>query len=153
MLNFAVPCPVAVIVVVEAVMEGALDPSTAGATATEYVTDEPTTDVTVTGVICVPLSRLAENRPKPISGKPFASMVAVICVTAARLMRPPPRDIGFVNGALLELLPTGLLALFTSADLTCSGDQFGCNCLINAADPATWGVAMLVPWKKAKQGD
>ena len=22
----------------------------------------------------------------------------------------------------------------------------------SAADPATWGVAMLVPWKKAKQG-
>ena len=83
---------------------------------------------------------------------PATLRVAVTCVTAPRSIRPPPRSIGFGSGVLLELDPTGRLAMFSSADFTCSGDQFGCNCLMRAADPATCGVAMLVPWKKAKQG-
>ena len=36
--------------------------------------------------------------------------------------------------------------------MICSGDQLGCSCINSAAEPATCGVAMLVPWKKAKQG-
>jgi hypothetical protein len=59
---------------------------------------------------------------------------------------------GLVSGLPVLKLFTGLCAELTSADLICSGDQFGCSCISNAAEPATWGVAMLVPWKNAKQG-
>src|SRR6266487_5676951 len=84
--------------------------------------------------------------------EPATSRVAVICVTTPRSIRPPPRSMGFESGVLLELDPTGRLAVFSSADFTWSGDHVGCSCLINAAAPATCGVAMLVPWKKAKHG-
>ena len=84
--------------------------------------------------------------------EPATSRVAVICVTTPRSIRPPPRSMGFESGVLLELDPTGRLAVFSSADFTWSGDHVGCSCLIRAAEPATCGVAMLVPWKKAKHG-
>src|ERR1700704_6134715 len=59
---------------------------------------------------------------------------------------------GFESGDPVELLPTGLLAVLTSADLICCGDQSGCSCFSRAAEPATCGVAIEVPWKNAKQG-
>src|SRR5215467_15039943 len=84
--------------------------------------------------------------------EPATLSVAVTCVTAPRSIRPPPRSIGFGSGVLLELDPTGLFAVFSNADFTCNGVHVGCSCLMSAAEPATCGVAMLVPWKKAKQG-
>src|SRR3989442_12866166 len=59
---------------------------------------------------------------------------------------------GSLIAAPLLKLFTGRCAELTRADLICSGDQLGCSCISSAADPATWGVAMLVPWKNAKQG-
>ena len=78
--------------------------------------------------------------------------MALTCEAAARSILPAPLFMGFESVLPLVELLTGRWAELTSADLTCSGDQLGCNCISSAADPATCGVAMLVPWKKAKQG-
>src|SRR6266568_6193153 len=82
----------------------------------------------------------------------LVSRVALTCEAAARSILPAPLTIGFSNGLPLVKLLTGRWAELTRADFTCSGDQPGWSCSSRAADPATWGVAMLVPWKKAKQG-
>ena len=71
---------------------------------------------------------------------------------AARSILPEPLTIGLLSPAPVEKLFTGRCAELTSADLICSGDQVGCSCIRRAAEPATCGVAMLVPWKNAKQG-
>lgn len=91
----------------------------------------------------------------PFPGAPVAGLVSRVAVTwdaAAKSILPAPRFIGLERGEPLEELLTGRWAEFTRADLTCSGDQSGCSCMRRAAEPATCGVAMLVPWKKAKQG-
>jgi hypothetical protein len=78
--------------------------------------------------------------------------VAVTWEAAARSILPPPLTIGFAREEPVLKLFTGRWAELTRADLICSGDQLGCSCISNAAEPATWGVAILVPWKNAKQG-
>src|SRR5438309_10107783 len=93
----------------------------------------------------------ARTDPKPKLVNLPVLIVAVSCDAAARSIRPAPLSIGFGRGVLFEELPTGLWAVLTRADLICSGDPLGCSCLRSAAAPATGGVAMRVPWKKAKQ--
>ena len=61
------------------------------------------------------------------------------------LIRPPPRAIG----PSPEVPVTVRSALFTRADLISSGPQLGWSALRSAAEPAVWGVAIEVPWKKA----
>src|SRR6266702_7289605 len=76
--------------------------------------------------------------PLPVvEGVGLVSRVALTCEAAARSILPAPLTIGFSNGLPLVKLLTGRWAEFTRADLTCSGDQVGCNCLNSAADPAT----------------
>ena len=76
----------------------------------------------------------------------------MILDAAARSILPPPLRIGLFSRLPEEKLLTGLCAEFTRADFTCAGDQPGWSCRRSAAEPATCGVAMLVPWKKAKHG-
>ena len=69
---------------------------------------------------------------------------AVTVVAAARFTIPPPRFCGFdVPSA------AGRAADVTSALFTMAGVQSGCSCSSSAAEPATWGVAMLVPENSA----
>src|SRR5213594_698217 len=80
-----------------------------------------------------------------------ASTVAGTKPALARLMRPPPRTMGFIKAAPVVKLLT-VAPVVTRADLICSGDHVGGSCFRIAAEPATWGVAMLVPEKKASPG-
>ncbi len=151
--------PVAPEAIVSEVTEGVmLGPAKAGTTETVYVTVEVVTDLTV----IVKLRGMPEDGSSPklklAWPSPFdccdglASRVAVTSDAAARSILPPPLLIGLDSEAPFVGLFTGLWAEFTRADLTCSGDQSGWSCMRSAAEPATWGVAMLVPWKKAKHG-
>ena len=45
------------------------------------------------------------------------------------------------------------VAVVISADLICAGVQLGWSCLSSAAEPATCGVAMLVPETCAEAGE
>src|SRR5713101_6666558 len=69
------------------------------------------------------------------------SSVAETLVAAARFRTPPPMFIGLVVRRL-----AAWVAVSTSALLIIAGVQSGCSCRNNADEPATCGVAMLVPW-------
>jgi len=73
------------------------------------------------------------------------SSTAAVDDAAARLMTPPPMFCGFVVRSRASRV-----AVPTSAPFTCAGVQSGCSCRSSADDPATCGVAMLVPWNMAK---
>src|SRR6266568_3838938 len=73
------------------------------------------------------------------------SRTALVVVAAARLITPPPMFIGLVVRRL-----AARVAVSTSALLTIAGVQSGCSCRNSADEPATCGVAMLVPWNIAK---
>ena len=73
------------------------------------------------------------------------SRTAAVDVAAARLMTPPPMFCGFVVPRFVSRL-----AVSTSALLTIAGVQSGWSCTSSADEPATCGVAMLVPWNMAK---
>src|SRR6267143_7044323 len=73
------------------------------------------------------------------------SSVAETLVAAARFRTPPPMFIGLVVPRL-----AARIAVSTSALLTIAGVQSGCSCRNRADEPATCGVAMLVPWNMAK---
>src|SRR2546422_5622628 len=57
-------------------------------------------------------------------------------------MRPPP---SWVVGTSCPLESTTGCPVSTSADLSCAVVQSGWRSLSSAAEPATWGEAMLVP--------
>src|SRR5712692_3908844 len=119
-------------------------------TVTVYEWEDPLVSVTVMGSPTLKLP--AGNSPKSTLAWPgSASTVAETKPALARSMRPPPLTIGLVKGDPVRKLLTGS-PVVTSADLICSGDHVGWSCFRIAAEPATWGVAMLVPEKKAKQG-
>src|SRR6266545_1487516 len=73
------------------------------------------------------------------------SRTALVVVAAARLITPPPMFCGLVVPRL-----AARVAVSTSALLTIAGVQSGCSCRNSADEPATCGVAMLVPWNIAK---
>src|SRR2546422_710906 len=74
------------------------------------------------------------------------SRTALVDVAAARLITPPPMFCGLVVPRL-----AARVAVSTSALLTIAGVQSGCSCTSSADEPATCGVAMLVPWNMAKR--
>src|SRR3989475_2744135 len=74
------------------------------------------------------------------------SRPALVVVAAARLITPPPMFCGLVVPRL-----AARVALSTSALLTIAGVQSGWSCTSSADEPATCGVAMLVPWNMAKR--
>src|SRR5258708_11113627 len=74
------------------------------------------------------------------------SRTALVVVAAARLITPPPMFCGLVVPRL-----AARVAVSTSALLTIAGVQSGCSCASSADEPATCGVAMLVPWNMAKR--
>src|SRR5947208_3975990 len=74
------------------------------------------------------------------------SSVAETLVAAARFRTPPPMFIGLVVPRL-----AARVAVSTSALLIIAGVQSGCSCRSSADEPATCGVAMLVPWNMAKR--
>src|SRR5216684_769169 len=69
------------------------------------------------------------------------SSTALVAVAAARLITPPPMFCGLVVPSRASRV-----AVSTSALLTIAGVQSGCSCTSSADEPATCGVAMLVPW-------
>src|SRR6266699_514518 len=73
------------------------------------------------------------------------SSTAVVAVAAARLITPPPMFCGLVVPRL-----AAWVAVSTSALLIIAGVQSGCSCRNSADEPATCGVAMLVPCIIAK---
>src|SRR5207245_235951 len=73
------------------------------------------------------------------------SRTALVVVAAARLITPPPMFCGLVVPRLASRV-----AVSTSALLIIAGVQSGCSCRNSADEPATCGVAMLVPWNMAK---
>src|SRR2546425_9644087 len=74
------------------------------------------------------------------------SRTAWVDVAAARLITPPPMFCGLVVPRL-----AARVAVSTSALLTIAGVQSGWSRTGSAAEPATCGVAMLVPWNMAKR--
>ena len=73
-------------------------------------------------------------------------MISAGTVTASgTLIRPLPRPATFSGEAKLASSLAGRLALVASAALTSRADQSGWAWRTRAAEPATWGVAMLVP--------
>lgn len=138
--------------------EVTLGPATAGTIETLYVIVVPDTSESV----MLALLTIAEetNSPKlklgcPAPTEPVAGIALTVALNveaAPRSILPPPLTIGLRSDEPLVKDLTGLWAVLTKADFTCSGDQVGWSWRSRAADPATWGVAMLVPEKKAKQG-
>ena len=77
------------------------------------------------------------------------SRVTGVAWARARSIRPPPRASTPGSREAVKGSLTTRAAVLTRADLTSAGDQSGWSWRSTAAAPATWGVAMLVPWNMA----
>ena len=57
-----------------------------------------------------------------------------------------------MSASFVALFSTPVSAVLTTAERTCAADHVGCAPRTTAAEPARCGVAIDVPWKKAKHG-
>jgi len=89
-------------------------------------------------------------RKQALSAMEGRSKVTPARLAASRSTRPPPRSKGSAGVRPSSLTTPCCCAVLVSAVLICSGVQPGCLCSISAAEPAMWGLAMLVPLRKVK---
>src|ERR687897_2340855 len=81
----------------------------------------------------------------------FSSPAPTMFGLSSKMVTPPTTRLWVRVVPVAEFLRTPRTAVFTIAERTSAAVQPGCCSITTAADPATCGVAIDVPWKNAQQ--